>query len=171
MDIQGNSSDFTQISPYNISQPAKTENNLKELSPEEKDKISKLKERDQEVRRHEQAHLSAGGGLTKGGARYEYETGPNGRQYAVEGSVDIDTTKDPAGPEATITKAKKIQASALAPDDPSGQDRSVAAKARRMEQEAQREIQKAQQEETKLYNNSGRQDNLLGLQSTISLFA
>jgi hypothetical protein len=40
-----------------------------------------------------------------------------------------------------------------------------------MEQEAQREIQKAQQEQTQLYNNSGSQDNLLGLESTILLFA
>jgi hypothetical protein len=67
-------------------------------------------------------------------------------QYAVGGDVKIDTSKE-SDPDATIDKARRIAAAALAPSDPSPQDRSVAARARVMETDAQMELAKEKQEE------------------------
>lgn len=44
------------------------------------------------MRAHEQAHKTAAGGLAQGGATFEYQTGPDGKQYAVSGEVKIDTS-------------------------------------------------------------------------------
>ena len=44
---------------------------------------------DREERQHEQAHLSAAGGHARGGPSYQYETGPDGKRYAVGGEVSI----------------------------------------------------------------------------------
>ena len=166
MEIQGSIHSFV-TQPHEQSQEV-SQINLNQLSAEEKEKVSQLNHRDQEVRQHEQAHISASAGLVSGGPKYEYETGPDGRQYAVEGSVEIDTTKE-SDPERTLAKAKKIQASALAPGNPSNEDRAVASKARQMEQEAQREIIENKDKENKIYNQSGNDDKLPTIQSTISL--
>ncbi len=107
-----------------------------ELTPTELDEIRNLKNRDREVRAHEQAHVAAGGAYVKGRPNYTYETGPDGHQYAVGGEVSIDTGSVPDNPEASIQKARTIKRAALAPAQPSAQDRQVAAKAARMEQEA-----------------------------------
>lgn len=109
-----------------------------ELGEEERRIVAEMEKRDQEVRRHEQAHLSAGAGVVAGGASYETSTGPDGRQYAVGGEVQIDTSEG-ANPEASIAKARKIRSAALAPAEPSGQDRLVAAKASQLEREALQE--------------------------------
>lgn len=111
---------------------------FKELTEEEEKEVQKLQARDREVRSHEQAHISAAGGLALGGAKYEMEQGPDGNSYAVGGEVQIDTS--PANsPDATIAKARQVKAAALAPAQPSGQDRQVAAKATQMEAEARQE--------------------------------
>ncbi len=103
--------------------------------------IAQLVARDREVRAHEQAHLAAAGGLAKGGgASFRYATGPDGRQYAVSGEVDIDTSRVSGDPEATISKARKIRAAAQAPANPSNQDRRVAAHATSMELDARAEL-------------------------------
>ena len=115
------------------------------LSPEQQAQVQKLKATDQKVRQHEAAHQAAGAGLT-GGANYQYVRGPDGRQYAVSGEVSINTS--PAGtPEATLAKARQIRAAALAPADPSPQDRAVAAAASLMESQARAEVARKQQEE------------------------
>jgi len=106
--------------------------------------IADLKARDQQVRAHEAAHLTAAGGLARGGASYTYERGPDGVAYAVGGEVGIDTSPVPGNPAATLAKAQRIQAAALAPADPSSQDRSVASAASAMAAQAQRELQRAQ---------------------------
>ncbi len=108
--------------------------------------IAKLRERDREVRAHEQAHIAASGGLAKGGATFSFQRGPDGKQYAVGGEVNIDTSPVSGNPEATIRKAKQIRAAALAPADPSAQDRAVAASASTLEAKARRELQ--QKEDT-----------------------
>jgi SprA-related family len=113
----------------------------KDLSEEDKHQVDKLKKRDQEVRAHESAHLSAGSGLVMGGASYEYERGPDGKTYAVAGEVTIDTSRE-RDPEATIRKMQKVRKAALAPAQPSGRDRSVAAQASQIEAEARIELQK-----------------------------
>jgi hypothetical protein len=109
------------------------------LSPEELAQLDKLKTRDREVRQHEQAHLSAAGGLAISGASYTYQKGPDGVNYAIGGEVSIDTSPGRT-PEETISRARAIRAAALAPADPSGQDRAVAAQASQMEGEARAEI-------------------------------
>ncbi len=111
----------------------------KTLTEEEKRDVEKLKQRDQEVRQHEQAHIAAGGAYVRGGAKYQFEQGPDGQRYAVGGEVGIDTSSGRT-PEETATKAQAIRRAALAPADPSSQDRRVAAQASSMETAARREI-------------------------------
>ena len=118
----------------------KTELNASDLEAH-RSTIAKLRTRDREVRAHEQAHASAAGGLTKGGASFTYERGPDGRQYAVSGEVNIDTSPVAGDPEATLRKARQIRAAALAPADPSSQDRAVASSATAMEAQARQELQ------------------------------
>ncbi len=118
-----------------------------ELSEEEKAKVDELEKRDREVRQHEQAHMAAGGQYVRGGASYEYENGPDGKRYAVGGEVSIDTSTVVDDPQATIRKAQAIRRAALAPAEPSGQDRSVAASASRMETQARQELSEDRMEE------------------------
>lgn len=98
------------------------------LSHEETAEIKELKQADQQVRAHEMAHLAAGAGLVKGGASYSYKQGPDGKLYAVAGEVSIDTSEGNT-PQETITRMQRVKAAALAPADPSPQDRAVAAAA------------------------------------------
>ncbi len=119
------------------------------LSTSEKKQVEKLKKRDAEVRRHEQAHLSAAGSYAKGAPQYEYKTGPDGKQYAVGGHVAIDTGEVEGDPAATLAKARIIQRAALAPQEPSQQDQKIARKAAKMVQKAGRELQEQKAEETK----------------------
>ncbi|MDH5429817.1 MAG: putative metalloprotease CJM1_0395 family protein [Nitrospirota bacterium] len=114
-------------------------------SREEQAEIEKLRKRDQEVRSHEQAHIAAAGGLAKGGATFSVQRGPDGKEYAVGGEVKIDTSPIAGNPKATIRKAQQIRAAALAPADPSAQDRAVAASANGLEVQAQQELQKKEQ--------------------------
>jgi len=111
-----------------------------QLSEAEKKQVRELSERDREVRAHEQAHAAAAGGLAKGGPSFTYKRGPDGKQYAVGGEVQIDTSSVADDPQASIQKAQRIRSAALAPAQPSAQDRSVAAQAAKMEAEARSEL-------------------------------
>ncbi len=111
-----------------------------ELTEEEKQQVEKLQKRDREVRAHEQAHLSAAGGYARGGASYTFETGPDGRRYATGGEVPIDTSEVPDDPQATIRKMAIIRKAALAPQNPSGADRNIAASAAMKSAQAMREM-------------------------------
>ena len=130
--------------------PGTTQNTA--TSREEQAAIDKLKARDRQVRQHEQAHLAASGGLAVSGASYTYERGPDGQSYAVGGEVNIDTSAGRT-PEETLRKAQTIRAAALAPADPSGQDRAVAAQATQLAAEARAEL--AQQKMQGGDDNSG----------------
>lgn len=126
---------------------ARSAGDAAELTQEQQRQISQLKQIDTKVRAHEQAHISVGADLVIGGPTYSYQTGPDNRRYAVSGEVSIDTS--PARtPEETIPKAQHIRATALAPADPSPQDRSVAAQAGQLEQQARRELAIQQQAAT-----------------------
>ena len=105
-----------------------------QLSADEARAVAELKARDQEVRTHELAHVAAAGGLA-GAPVFAYQTGPDGRRYAIGGSVAIDTSGG-GTPEETIAKAQRIRSAALAPADPSAADRAVAARASQMEAQA-----------------------------------
>lgn len=111
------------------------------LSPEAQAQLRELRQRDAEVRAHEKAHMAAGGQYVAGGPSYEYQQGPDGRQYAIGGHVSIDASAVPDDPEASAAKARQVRRAALAPGEPSAQDRSVAAKAAAQEAKAAREKQ------------------------------
>lgn len=117
----------------------KNNSNSNEKSPEEKKEIENLEKTDQKVRAHEQAHLAAGAGLVRGGASFEYTRGPDGKMYAVGGEVKIDISPVNGKPDETIRKMQRVVAAALAPVDPSPQDRAVATIARNMQAKAQME--------------------------------
>ena len=105
-------------------------------SPEEQRMLQQLQARDREGRAHELAHVAAGAGLVRSGASFAYQRGPDGRFYAVGGEVSIDTAPVAGDPLATERKAEQIMRAALAPAQPSGQDRAVAAQAANMAMEA-----------------------------------
>lgn len=118
-----------------------------EFSEQELQQLKQLKSRDRTVRAHESAHIAAGGNLVHGGAQFDFQRGADGVQYAVGGEVKIDTAKIVGNPEATLEKANQIQAAALAPAQPSSQDRAVAAQAAQMAIEARAEISKQHNDE------------------------
>jgi hypothetical protein len=107
---------------------------------QESELIKQLKAREREVIRHEQAHASVGGQYA-GSPQYDYEKGPDNRSYINGGEVSIDTSEE-ATPQQTLRKAEIIMRAALAPAQPSGQDRKVAADAAAMALKAQAEISK-----------------------------
>lgn len=121
----------------------------RELADNEKRQVAELKKRDVEVRAHEAAHVAAGGAYVRGGASFSYQTGPDKGRYAVGGEVSIDTSPVNGDPEATIRKMQTVRSAALAPANPSGQDRSVAAKAAAREAQAQQELARERAEELK----------------------
>lgn len=122
-----------------------THANQTSLTAEQQAEVSKLQKIDREVRQHEMAHMAAGAGMVTSGASYTYTRGPDGQNYAVAGEVSIDTSPGRT-PEETIARAERIQAAALAPAEPSSQDRSVAAQAAQMAAQARQELAAAEQE-------------------------
>ncbi len=110
-----------------------------ELNDEEKEIVNELKKRDQEVKTHEQAHIAAGGAYVQGGADYETTKGPDNKEYAVSGEVQIDSSSVSGDPEATIEKMRTVRAAAMAPAQPSSTDQAVAAKAAQEEEAAKKE--------------------------------
>ncbi len=106
--------------------------------------IQKLRMTEQKVKAHEMAHKTAGGELT-GPVHYKYQKGPDGGLYIVGGEVPI-KIKVGKTPEETIQIARKIKRAALAPSDPSPQDRAVAARASILEMKARIELSKQQSE-------------------------
>jgi len=122
-----------------LSPAARAAQRAEQLGREEQERVAELKQRDAEVRRHEAAHQAAAGAHAHGGAQFEYETGPDGRQYATAGEVHIDTSPIEDDPAATIRKMETVRAAALAPADPSAQDMRVAAEAEAAMQRARAE--------------------------------
>lgn len=151
-----------QISEEQHGKGKENSNDSAGLSEEEKREVEELKQRDNEVRTHEQAHMAAGAGLTSA-PKYQETTGPDGNRYATGGSVQIDTSAA-STPEETIAKAQRVKAAALAPAEPSGQDRSVAAAASQTEAEARKEIAESGKEE----NNPKAADNTVNIYKQMS---
>ena len=107
----------------------------RELSEDEQAVVDQLAARDREVRNHEEAHARVGGQYA-GNPSYTFQEGPDGKQYAIGGEVPIDVSPVADDPEATIVKMEIVKAAALAPAEPSGQDRKVAALADAQRQKA-----------------------------------
>jgi len=119
---------------------AKSEaSNAQALDSAQLEQLADLKARDREVRAHEAAHQAVGGQYA-GAISYVYERGPDGAQYAVGGEVSIDTAPVEGDPQATIEKMRTVRAAALAPAEPSPQDRAVAAQAMQLMLQAQSEL-------------------------------
>lgn len=118
-----------------------------ELTDEEKQQVEQLKSRDREVRQHEQAHMSAAGAAAQGGAHYEYTRGPDGQQYATGGEVSL-SVGGGRTPQEMLSNAQQVRRAALAPANPSGQDRRVAAEASQVEQRARMEMVQATRSKT-----------------------
>lgn len=147
----------------------------KQKLEQERREISELAARDREVRAHEQAHMAVGGQYA-GAASYSYKRGPDGVSYATGGEVPISTSKE-ANPQATIQKAQIIRRAALAPAEPSSQDRRVAAQAGVLEAEArkelalearQKEIEKSEAEATKEVDESSSSENSEGKENPLN---
>ncbi|MGK0249098.1 MAG: hypothetical protein ACI910_001835 [Oleispira sp.] len=98
-----------------------------------------LSQRDREVQAHENAH-SAVGGQYAGSAHYTYQRGPDGVNYAVGGEVPIDVGVIQGNPAATLEKMQVVQRAALAPAEPSSQDRKVSVIAAQQANQARAEI-------------------------------
>ena len=108
--------------------------------------IAELASRDREVRAHEQAHAAVGGAYA-GAPTYTYSRGPDGKRYAIGGEVSIDSSPIPNDPEATLRKMELVQRAALAPAEPSAQDRRVAAQAAAQATQARAELAQLRREE------------------------
>lgn len=141
----------TTESPLSIqseNQKSSSNRSESELDQEEIQQVRKLSQRDREVRAHEQAHASVAGSLAKGGPSFSYQRGPDGQLYAIGGEVKIDASAVAGDPEATAEKAQQIQRAALAPAQPSQQDRAVASAAAALEAQARAEIAQQQAEDS-----------------------
>lgn len=102
--------------------------------------VRELRKTDQKVRQHEQAHQTAGGPHA-GSPQYQFVTGPDSRQYAVAGEVQIDISRESTS-DATIRKMEIVKRAALAPADPSPQDLRVAQQADAIAAQARSEQRK-----------------------------
>lgn len=116
------------------------------LTPEQEAMVDELAARDREVRRHEEAHARVGGQYA-GQPSYTFQVGPDGKDYAIGGEVPIDIAPVAGDPEATIAKMAVVKRAALAPAEPSGQDRRVAAMADAQSLAAQAELRAQQRTE------------------------
>jgi hypothetical protein len=115
------------------------------LTKEQEARVRELKQRDAEVRAHEQAHAAVGGPYASAPS-YTFAKGPDGKKYAVGGEVQIDTSPERT-PDATIRKMDIVIRAALAPAEPSSQDRAVARQAQQQRLEAQQQRMEQQEAE------------------------
>lgn len=98
------------------------------LSESDEALLKKLQARDAKVRAHEAQHVMAAGGQTVGSPTYTYQTGPDGKRYAIGGSVNISilTTGDA---ESDSRQAKTAMRAAMATGEPSARDMQTAMRA------------------------------------------
>ena len=145
------------------SAPEKPENpatgrkaNGEPLSEAEQRQVAELKKTDAKVRAHEQAHAAAGGPYASAPS-YEFTTGPDGKRYATSGEVQIDVSPE-KDPEATIRKMDIVIRAALAPADPSAQDKQVARQAQQQRAQAQVELSKQREAERREASGNAREN-------------
>ena len=146
---QSPESDEEASAPRDAAEQAAAEagsGNGEELTDAEQRQVEKLKQRDRVVREHERAHATAGGNIA-GSPSFTFVTGPDGKQYAVGGEVSIDVSPVPGNPQATIRKMEQVKRAALAPSNPSSQDRRVASQADAAILQAKQELAEQRREE------------------------
>lgn len=99
--------------------------------PAEEEQVRQLRARDSEVRQHEAAHLAVLGRYARGGASFAYQIGPDGKAYAVGGSVTVDMSEESSA-AATQAKARQLMFAAVSSTSPSAADMAVGARAGRL---------------------------------------
>ncbi|NTV49114.1 MAG: hypothetical protein HGB32_06910 [Geobacteraceae bacterium] len=114
------------------------EGTKEEQDPQVQAQIAQLKAIELKVKAHEAAHKSAGGTMT-GPVSYSYTRGPDGKNYITGGEVPISVSSGKT-PQETISRMEQVIQAALAPADPSPQDRAVAAQAAAQQQAARQEL-------------------------------
>lgn len=85
--------------------------------------VEKFRSKDAEIRTHEQIHASIGHTTTP--ISYTYQQGPDGKMYAIGGSVRLDTSI-PNDPKAAAFKLDMLQKAASGPTQMSAADGSIA---------------------------------------------
>ena len=88
--------------------------------------LAKFRNKDASIKSHEQSHAAMA--TTTSPISYNYQEGPDGKMYAVGGSVRLDTSI-PADTEAAIAKIDRIKAASTGVDNPSGADMAIASAA------------------------------------------
>ena len=107
------------------SQPSAAARGYDELGPQERAAVDRLRQRDQQVRQEEQAHAAVAGDLA-GPISYVYQRGPDGRLYAIGGSVPIKARSHTGDPQETAQLGARLSAAAQAATNPSGADLAAA---------------------------------------------
>jgi hypothetical protein len=85
--------------------------------------LDRFQNRDQEVKTHEQVHASST--TTTSAMNYNYQLGPDGKLYAMGGSVRFDTSI-PQDKEAASSKLEELKKAANAPGSLSSADAQIA---------------------------------------------
>ena len=85
--------------------------------------LNKFKNKDNEIRTHEQTHASLG--TTTAPINYNFQVGPDGKLYAMGGSVRFDTSI-PSNPENAIVKLEELRDASSSVSPLSGADASIA---------------------------------------------
>jgi hypothetical protein len=111
---------------------------VKSLGGDEK-MLRELQQRDAQVRSHESAHVMAAGGQASM-PTYSYQTGPDGRRYAIGGSVDISMISS-GDSEQSARQAQKAYRAAMAAGEPSSADMQAASRAMNRAMEAKQDEQ------------------------------
>jgi hypothetical protein len=88
--------------------------------------LEKFKKTDAQIRTHEQVHATIG--HTTAPISYTYQQGPDGKMYAVGGSVRLDVSI-PEDPKEALYKLDQIQKASTAPAFLSGADISISSQA------------------------------------------
>lgn len=96
-----------------------------DLTADEKTVIARLQQRDAQVRQEENAHAANAGDLA-GPISLVYQIGPDGRQYAIGGSVQVSGQAVTGDPDEVARLAGRIATAALAAHNPSAQDLAAA---------------------------------------------
>ena len=107
-----------QTLPSNINAP--TSNNSKSHQFE----VSELKEHESSIVSHVQAHISSGGTIVSLPS-YVYTTSKSGIRFISSGDVTFKMFKITEHQSTQLDRAKTIEKAALAPINPTPQDRSV----------------------------------------------
>lgn len=116
------------------------ENNTNETDPA----LEELKNRDRDVIKHEEDHYYTGSEFAEGKPEYDFQIGSDGKRYRIGGHVNMNMSEIEGDPKAAIRKADIIKRSALAPDEPSSQDYTVAGQADQMKIKAMQELNRQQ---------------------------